>query len=146
MNEQSLEPTENIALLQVVDRAGHLINGRLESGLAVHGLSRAKFGVLRHLVLAGGTLSLGQLAERLACVKSNITQLIDRLEAEGLVERIQDPDDRRSMRATITDEGKKRYADGVRAERQVETELLRCLTETEQKQLTSLLERFLIRR
>jgi DNA-binding MarR family transcriptional regulator len=39
----------------------------------------------------------------MACVRSNITQLIDRMQAEGLVRRIPDPQDRRSVRAALTD-------------------------------------------
>ena len=34
-----------------------------------------------------------------------MTQLVDRLEADGLVRRVADPTDRRSVKAEITDEG-----------------------------------------
>lgn len=73
------------------------------------GLSLAKFGVLAALVEAGEPLPLGQLAERIACVKSNVTQLVDRLEEDGLVRREPDPADRRVTRAAITEDGLARY-------------------------------------
>ncbi|HEY7393478.1 MAG TPA: MarR family transcriptional regulator, partial [Gemmatimonadaceae bacterium] len=53
-----------------------------------------------------------ELATRLSCVKSNMTQLIDRLEADGLVKRVDDPSDRRSVKAEITAEGAARQAEG----------------------------------
>ncbi|HEY9229512.1 MAG TPA: MarR family transcriptional regulator [Gemmatimonadaceae bacterium] len=72
-----------------------------------------KFAVLTQLVASDGPISLSELAGRLSCVKSNVTQLIDRLEAEGLVQRVDDPSDRRSVRASITAEGTARQAAGA---------------------------------
>ena len=46
-----------------------------------------------------------ELAERLYLDPSNLTALVDRLEALGLVERQADPDDRRVKRLVITDKG-----------------------------------------
>jgi DNA-binding MarR family transcriptional regulator len=88
------------------------------------GLSLAKMGALHTLVEADGPIPLGQLAERLCCVKSNVTQLVDRLEAELLVRRVPDPADRRSVRAEVTSEGRARYAAAVRAREAAEAELL----------------------
>jgi DNA-binding MarR family transcriptional regulator len=88
------------------------------------GLSLAKMGALQTLVEADGPIPLGQLAERLCCVKSNVTQLVDRLEAELLVRRVPDPADRRSVRAEVTDEGRARFAAAVRAREAAEAELL----------------------
>jgi DNA-binding MarR family transcriptional regulator len=45
------------------------------------------------------------LADCQSCAASNITQLVDRLEREGLVHRAADPEDRRSVRAELTDAG-----------------------------------------
>ena len=42
-----------------------------------------------------------------------MTQLIDRLEADGLVRRVDDPADRRSVKASITDEGRDRQSAGA---------------------------------
>jgi DNA-binding MarR family transcriptional regulator len=108
---------EVIAALQAVE-------GRLEAVLEPVGLSLAKFGALSRLVAAGEPLPLGTLAERCACVRSNITQLVDRLEADGLVARVDDPRDRRSIRAELTPEGRRRQAAGLRALEAAEKELL----------------------
>ena len=70
----------------------HAIVGRLEAALEPLGLSLAKFGVLSKLVAAEEPLPLRLLAEQCACVRSNITQLVDRLEADKLVRRADDPE------------------------------------------------------
>ena len=60
-------------------------------------------------------MPLRLLAEQCSCVRSNITQLVDRLEAEKLVRRADDPKDRRSILAELTPEGRSRHAAGLRA-------------------------------
>lgn len=91
------------------------VEDRLEAALEPLGLSLAKLGVLSKLTAAGEPLPLGTLAERCACVRSNITQLVDRLEAEKLVVRSDDPHDRRSVRAELTTLGRSRHAVGLEA-------------------------------
>ena len=100
------------------------VGARLEKALEPHGLSLPKFRVLSLLVAAGEPLPLGALAEQVECVRSNITQLVDRLESEKLVARVDDPRDRRSIRAELTAEGRKRHAAGAVAVAQAEQEVL----------------------
>jgi len=116
-------PPDPGALFQRLLSAASVVEARLEDAVAPVGLSLAKLGVLQHLVEAGGPLPLGQLADRIACVKSNVTQLVDRLEAEGLVRRETDRADRRIVRAVITPEGQKRFEEGTRARVRAEQEL-----------------------
>jgi DNA-binding MarR family transcriptional regulator len=94
------------------------------------------------LAEAGDALPLGQLAERLACVKSNITQLVDRLEADGLVARQADPRDRRTTLAALTAAGRRACEQGVRLQQEIERELSTRLTRVEAQQLTALLKLF----
>jgi DNA-binding MarR family transcriptional regulator len=54
---------------------------------------------------AARPISMGELAERLRCHPSNITGLVDRLEARGLVERRPDPRDRRVKGLALTPTG-----------------------------------------
>ena len=106
---------------------GHAVEGRLEQALAEVGLSLAKFDALTHLVESGDPIRLGECAEKMTCVRSNITQLVDRLEADGLVRRVEDPRDRRSVRAELTPLGKERQAAGAKAMAKVQAELARTL-------------------
>lgn len=92
----------------------HALEDRLEGVLVPVGLSMSKLGVLTQLVEAGEPLPLSELAARLSCVRSNMTQLVDRLEADGLVRRVDDPADRRSVLAAVTRLGEERQVLGAR--------------------------------
>ncbi len=119
--------------------ASSVLEARVESRLAAVNLSLAKLEALRQLSRAGDSLPLGQLAERLACVKSNVTQLVDRLEADGLVTRLPEPGDRRSRLAVLTDKGRQACADGDDIRDQAERELFSALSADEALQLRHLL-------
>src|SRR5262249_24190298 len=107
--------------------AGHAVEQSLEKALARAGLSLAKFGALTHLVEAGEPLSLSECAEKMTCVRSNITQLVDRLEADGLVRRVRDPQDRRTVRAAVTRHGIERQAAGAKEVARVQAEFFETL-------------------
>jgi DNA-binding MarR family transcriptional regulator len=121
--------------------AGKVTEERLGEALAATGLSVAKWAAISQLERAGVPLALSQLAERLACVRSNATQLVDRLEAEGLVRRAPAPDDRRSIRAELTPEGYRRYQAGHEAVKKFAREQLGRYTPKEQALLIELLGR-----
>ena len=101
--------TESPDWLFAVLHAASVLESSVEAKLSDVGLSLPKLAALYRLTQAGESLPLGQLADRLACVKSNVTQLVDRLEADGLVSRTADPNDRRSRLALLTEAGKKAY-------------------------------------
>jgi DNA-binding MarR family transcriptional regulator len=102
-------PATGCTLTLLLLDAARAVEARAEGALAEVGLSLAKLGALRHLVLAAEPLTLTQLAERHCCGKSNVTQLVDRLEADGFVARVSDPVDRRTVRATVTPAGHAAY-------------------------------------
>jgi DNA-binding MarR family transcriptional regulator len=119
--------------------AAHEVEARLEGALDRIDLSVAKFGVLSKLVEAGEPLALGSLAERSCCVRSNMTQLVDRLEADRLVERVNDPNDRRSVRAVLTPAGRERHAEGVRIAEEAGRTIFAGLDEDERATLRRVL-------
>jgi DNA-binding MarR family transcriptional regulator len=139
MNERSraVKPLDLLGLLHTA----HTAQAEVESKLSTLGLSLPKLLALKALSDAGEPVPLGQLAERLSCVKSNITQLIDRLEADGLVARESAPGDRRTKLAVLTAAGRKACAAGIRLQEQTEQELLTMLTRDESRQLAVLLEK-----
>jgi DNA-binding MarR family transcriptional regulator len=118
----------------------HALETRLESALEPLGLSLPKLGVLSKLVDAGEALPLSTLAERCSCVRSNITQLVDRLEADKLVVRADDPRDRRSIRAELTPEGRARHAAGLRALERAEKLMLSDFSSRQRDDLLRLLK------
>jgi DNA-binding MarR family transcriptional regulator len=119
--------------------AAHSVEQRLEAAMEDVALSSAKFSALTHLVEAGEALSLSECAKRMTCVRSNITQLMDRLEAEGLVKRVDDPNDRRGVRATLTPLGLERQAAGAKALAQVQKEFAKTLAGADRDALARVL-------
>jgi len=85
LREVPAAPDETMFLLM---HAAGTVEKRLEDALGTVGLSLAKFGALTFLVRAGEPLSLSECAAKMTCVRSNITQLVDRLESDGLVRRV----------------------------------------------------------
>ena len=66
-------------------------------------------GILRHLA-AGGPLTVGEQAMHLGMSRANATEVIDRLESKGLVERMRDERDQRRVFVWLTAEGRRRVA------------------------------------
>jgi MarR family transcriptional regulator, organic hydroperoxide resistance regulator len=67
-------------------------------------LSAAQCHVL-HLIVPGQPISMGRLAEAMACDASNVTGLVDRLESRGLVRRQLSSEDRRIKVLVLTPAG-----------------------------------------
>lgn len=109
MADKCRSSTGECALTLLLLDAARAVEARAEVALGEVGMSLAKLGALRHLVLAAEPLSLSQLAERHCCGRSNVTQMVDRLEEDGLVIRVSDPNDRRTIRAAVTAAGRAAY-------------------------------------
>jgi DNA-binding MarR family transcriptional regulator len=106
-----MKDTPNTTMLSFLE-AAELLQSRLEEALKAVDLSPPKFAALDHLMQVGEPVPLRVLSEGLHCVPSNMTQLMDRLEGEGLVRRRADPADRRIVRAELTKLGKRRATAG----------------------------------
>ena len=126
------------SLVRSLLEAAGVVEARLEA--AVGPLSLAKLGVLRPLVEAKQPLPLSELAERQHCVRSNITQLVDRLEKEGLVRRRADPTDRRSVLAALTPAGERAYAKAMRALAEEQRAIVHSLSAGDAAHLKGVLE------
>ena len=87
-----------------VGRANLKCHRVLNTLLAGRGLSLAQHEVLATIRHHDG-LTQNELSERLLVVKSNISALIKKLESRNLVRRVVDPEDSRSKRLSLTDDG-----------------------------------------
>ncbi|MFJ5829638.1 MarR family winged helix-turn-helix transcriptional regulator [Streptomyces sp. NPDC093089] len=129
--------------LEVVELIGTVVARyyeEYEQAAAQHALTGAQARVLGLLSL--DPLPMRRIAQKLKCEPSNITGIVDRLEARGLVERHPDPDDRRVKLAVPTAEGRdtaRRLRDSLGFAR----EPLGELSETERTLLRDLLRRML---
>ena len=68
-----------------------------------------RFDVLAQLDRAPDGLTMGELSSRLMVSNGNVTGLTDALVREGLVSRLPEPDDRRSLRIRLTAPGKRAF-------------------------------------
>ena len=102
-----VDAADGMALVTSIMRVQQLLLGRIESLLRPHGLTFARFELLRLLAFSRrGVLPVGQIGERLQVHPASVTNAVQRLEQAGLVERRQTPDDGRSVLAEITPTGR----------------------------------------
>lgn len=130
----ALADTDTSILLSLIT-AAHAIEEKLEAELAAAGLSGAKLRILTQLANTSKPLAFSELAESHRCVRSNITQIIDRLETEGLVRRVDDPVDGRVVRAQLTARGKERQERGAEVFRAIQAELTATLPPNDHESL-----------
>jgi DNA-binding MarR family transcriptional regulator len=101
------EAADGMALVTSVMRVQQLFLAQVESILRPHGLTFARFEVLRLLAFTRrGVLPVGKIGERLQVHPASVTNAVQRLEEAGLVERRANPDDGRSVLAEITSAGR----------------------------------------
>jgi DNA-binding MarR family transcriptional regulator len=120
---RTTEHTDQLGVVSLLEAAGRL-QERVDSALDALGLSMSKYMTLQYLVSAGGAMSLSSLANCRKCVRSNITQLVDRLVLDGLVERVNDPSDRRTVLAQVTRLGNEKFEAGSSAMQGVQEEFM----------------------
>ncbi len=96
---------ESCELVSLLNHVQQCISKNVEDSLKAYGLSLAKYNILNALAEAGGRLPFSTLVEQLGCVRSNVTGLIDRLQEDGLVRRVDHPEDRRMLFAELTEAG-----------------------------------------
>src|SRR3989442_9362547 len=123
-------PAPDVLVFALLGAAG-AVEARLEAAVSPLGLSLAKLGLLRLLAEAKRPLPAPELGQHQRCVRSNITQIVGRLEKDGLVRRRADADDRRSVRAALTPAGERAYAKGMRALTQEQRAIASSLGTTE---------------
>jgi len=107
------------------------------------GISLAWYDVLVQLFNAPDhRLRMNQLASRILLSKSGLTRLVDRMEAEGLVERASSPTDRRGSFAVLTSRGEQVFRDAAPVHLEGVQKHFGChLTATEAKTLAKAFEK-----
>jgi DNA-binding MarR family transcriptional regulator len=103
-------------------------------------LKPAEAGILRAIAARVGS-SQRALSELLAILPSRLVMLVDELESRGLIERRDDPEDRRSYALHLTDEGKKKLEAIGQAARLHNQAICAALNEQEREELACLLSR-----
>lgn len=141
MPTQRTTPRIDPLTMEVVELIGTVVaryHEEYEDAAAEHTLTGAQARLLGLLSLE--PLPMRRLAQKLRCEPSNVTGIVDRLEARGLVERRPDPNDRRVKLAAATAEGR-RVAASLRNSLDFAREPLAGLSTAEREALRDLLRR-----
>lgn len=99
-----LDPDSAIELADLLTHAMRRLRRGTRDALAPLGLSVSQARVVR--LLADGPLRMAAIAERLGVVPRTATDMVDSVEAAGLVDRRVDPDDRRSVLVDLAPGGR----------------------------------------
>lgn len=130
------EAMSNIECVAAMGTAARAMQQFFEEELSDLGISHPQYKVLVWVRECGreGT-QLHAIADSLRVTPRNITGLVDSLEAQGLVERVPDPRDRRAVIARLTPEGEAKASTAWRTHQRNLRELLAHLDEEEKQVL-----------
>jgi DNA-binding MarR family transcriptional regulator len=103
------------------------------------GLSRSMIGTLFYLSHRHHT-GVNDLSEHLGVSSAAASQMLERLVEEGLIQRIEDPEDRRMKKITLTDSGYQVMKESVSARINWFKALIEEFSDEEKKQIGSALE------
>lgn len=134
-----------MALIGRISRIAQYLAQEMEKTFAAHGLNRATFDLLATLRRSGAPYRLlpGDLIEMSMVTSGTITNRIDRLEAAGLVERIRNPEDGRSVFIGLTETGSAVIDGAVTDHVATQARLVALLPEEERAALNGLLASYL---
>ncbi|MFE5297595.1 MarR family winged helix-turn-helix transcriptional regulator [Streptomyces sp. NPDC056632] len=96
-----------VELFGRIQRLARVIDKSAKASAAAHGVEHGEFDVLTTLQRSGPpyALTAGAFLKASMVTSGAITNRIDRMEAKGLVERVRDSDDRRTVRIRLTEHG-----------------------------------------
>jgi len=131
-------------LFATLMRAGFVLGAELDRVVAASiGLNQAMTNTLAVIEGAGEPLTPSEISDRTLISSATMTSTLDRLERQGLVQRLPNPEDRRSVLVTVTEQGQAlcdRFLPGIH---EVERAVMSELEPRERTQLLDLLGKML---
>jgi DNA-binding MarR family transcriptional regulator len=117
---------------------------RLAQTLAGYDLTIPQFFTLLAINRQGPTCRMGDLAHQMYQSSPTMTGIVTRLEADGLVERVMDPRDRRAVRVAVTERAKKMLDEVLAARREKVAQTLdHSMSPEDRQEFLRLLDRYL---
>jgi DNA-binding MarR family transcriptional regulator len=145
VERRRFEAVRDDATLQLLFKASRLANeralARAASGTAGPRMRPAHTALLPHLDFEG--IRLTDLAARVGVTKQAVGQLVDDLATLGLVERIEDPSDRRAKRIRFSRRGYNALMHGLGVLREVEDMLRSAVGARRMRDLHETLKRII---
>jgi DNA-binding MarR family transcriptional regulator len=107
--QDRIGPAETMAAVTNVMRVQQILQSAVDAALRPHGLTFARYEALVLLLFSRqGSLPMKVMGQRLQLHPTSVTNIVDRLQADQLVERSGHPTDRRTTMVTITEAGRQR--------------------------------------
>ncbi|GAA3243907.1 MarR family transcriptional regulator [Pseudonocardia petroleophila] len=136
---ERIGPSRAMAAVTSVMRVQQILLSAVDAALRPHGLTFARYEALVLLTFARtGRLPMRVMGDRLQLHPTSVTNIVDRLQADGLVRRIPHPTDRRATLVEITADGAALRARATESVTAVDFGL-EGLSDEQQAQLTALL-------
>ena len=106
---ERIGPATSMSAVTNIMRVQQILQATVDDRLKPHGLSFARYEALVLLSFSQrGSLPMRMMGERLQLHPTSITNIVDRLESDGLARRLPHPSDRRTTRVELTDAGRER--------------------------------------
>jgi DNA-binding MarR family transcriptional regulator len=141
-------PAIDLRVEGIVDRINGIqwrIRRMMDETLEAHELNWGEYKVLGSLRMAPeGRRTPGELAAKVDLSSAAMTNRLDRLEEAGLVRRVPDREDRRSVQVELTKNGRELYERAVGAQAAKEAIVVAALDEKQQDELNDLLRMLML--
>src|SRR3989441_9675770 len=125
-----------LRLLTCTQMIERVVRSRLRSRF---GTTLPRFDLMAQLERHAEGLKMNELSRRLMVTGGNVTTIVDQLEKEGLVERLDEPSDRRAFRIPLTKSGQRGFGEMARVHEEWVVNLLAGLSRREHEELLKLL-------
>jgi DNA-binding MarR family transcriptional regulator len=136
---ERIGPSGSMAAVTSVMRVQQILLSAVDGALRPHGLTFARYEAMVLLEFASrGSLPMRVMGERLQLHPTSVTNIVDRLQHDGLVRRVAHPTDRRATLVELTDDGHERLTRATEAVTAIDFGLTGLTTE-QRDQLTALL-------
>lgn len=135
--------TEGMTIIGRARRITLHLRPAIEAIFARHALDAGEFDVLSTLRRSGSPFRLTptQLYRTLMISSGGLTDRLSRLEKAGLIQRIPDKTDKRSLLVELTELGRERTEAAFREDMVLESKLIGGLSQPERQQLAELLKK-----
>jgi DNA-binding MarR family transcriptional regulator len=139
-------PLDGMEILSRARRLDQLSRFWIDAVFEKHSLDTGEFDVLASLQRIGAPYALRptELYRSLMITSGGLTDRLNRLTKKGLVRRVADPADRRSLIVALTPVGLRTIRAAYEEDMRVEAELLAPLTPDERTSLAALLAKILV--
>jgi DNA-binding MarR family transcriptional regulator len=144
MEAEANEGTEGLAAGEgrLLYAASAVLRRAFDQALAPWGITSSQASVLAFLEEVDHPITINQLARLLILESPSVTAMIDRLSERGLVERTDDPKDRRRTLVQLTEEAKRLQKSIREPGQQLYNEIFDVLTDEERQVLRAILRKF----